>query len=139
MSLSFASAVPVAGLLHILSNATKDIFQAAGHMHEVYPGLDALARFLHARPTRELLLNTCCAQTPGLRYRGWLEKPFPHVFVGWRWEAALRCCRSLVDIWPVLKEVWDPRKMAPGGRGVPASAAASTDVVGAQDSESQRA
>ena len=99
------------GLLHVISNASKDLLQVTQHFKPVYDMMEAVTLWLHDKATRDHFVATCCSTPPFVHLKP-LFMAFPHTLVGWRWEHVWRAASALLDIKDALCSAWNADRMA---------------------------
>jgi hypothetical protein len=104
--ISLQRALPIAGGLHMISNATKSMLNAMPHFSEHIEGkLDALVSFLHAGWSRRRFVITCLRSEAAEAYAP-LFSSFGPSLVRWRRGSLAEVARALEPLEAPLRTYW---------------------------------
>ena len=102
----FINALPVSGILHILSNASKDVYKAMLGWDMFIDSLKTLEGFI-CKPMRvQRFIALCLEPSPLASFSKRFRNKFPHLYDK-RWSEVYKFCCRLSDALPILQEVWD--------------------------------
>ena len=106
--------IPIAGLLHILHNATNDLGLAFSGWRWFLCGLKAVVSFLRGRATSEKLVETCYEHRGevGRTFAQEIEQFDAHVHEG-RWGTIAYAMKRMVDVRVALIWGWDVFRIDP--------------------------
>ena len=99
------------GLLHVLSNASKDLLLMTVSFADVYAHMEAITLWLNDKQTREHFVATCLANPPHSRLKPLFES-FPHTLIGWRWQAVWETSQALLNLKDALCCSWSAERMS---------------------------
>ena len=107
-TVSFAFSLGVAGLLHIIHNASNDLGAAMVHFDAQVDRLSVLAKFVRERHTQQRLLAKCFPDTmPGAsQMREMLRTFHAHCYRN-RWSTVARCALEMDRVLPALQSGWN--------------------------------
>ena len=103
--ISMTNAIHVAGCLHVLGNASRQMLTSADHYDEHHKGMHAISQFLSDKLTNNLFVGKCLVG-PAAPLKPLFES-FSHTLVGWRWEAVWELIQALLDLELPLRWFWD--------------------------------
>jgi hypothetical protein len=99
--------LPVAGGLHIISNATKSMLGAMPHFPDQIEGmLNGLVGFLHAAWSRKRFIVTCLTSDDAVPYKP-LFSSFKPSLVRWRWGSLAEVVEALEPLEAPLRRFWN--------------------------------
>jgi hypothetical protein len=120
----FMNSLPVSGLLHIFSNASKDVDKALVSWDSFYSSLKVLEKFI-CHPQYVLKFIATCLECTYLSPLAKLFKKKVHHLYDKRWHEVFHFCAQVRPLLGPLAAAWDSRKFL----GVAADADASGDAA----------
>ena len=118
-ALELGTSLYMPGLLHIISNATKNLRQSMRDMDYFLKGLALVAQLLGKQHYRERYVNTCLNCLPGPEKQLYMDKlqevkmAGVHVYEN-RWGTVVDAVFKVRDIAWILRETWSPEKFGFG-------------------------
>ncbi len=100
----FSHAITVAGMLHIFSNASKDVYKALDSWSMLYDGLKILEPLVTHRDRMDKYVHTCLQGT--VHDLKQFRVIAPHLYDK-RWGEVHKFCSWLRHRLPVLRVTWD--------------------------------
>jgi hypothetical protein len=104
----FKSALPIAGLLHIFSNAMNDVNRALENWDTFYDSLKIIEALVSVPYRLERFVTLCLIGGPLEAVKWKLEKKIPHLYEK-RWGEVHSFCLRLNDILSILRQGWNQR------------------------------
>ena len=89
------SALPIPGMLHIVSNMLIDMHWSLSYWKRVHGQCKTIEKLLKHKPHRDRHRRTCVDGTPFATQRDLLSKGVPSVYEK-RWHHVIACCKALV-------------------------------------------
>lgn len=100
----FGHCLTVAGVLHVFSNASKDLYKALNGWTSLYASLKVLEPLVTHKDRLRKYVCTCVEQSPHS------TKPFrviaPRLYDK-RWGEVYKFCKWLQDRLPIMRATWD--------------------------------
>ena len=105
--ISFCGALQIAGLRHVIHNASLDMLEVTPTLLlQVRKYLAPLSRLLHRKFTRNRLFSTCydspMGQAMAMKYHPVLSEVYEN-----RWASVFKCCSDVVQNERMLRWGWD--------------------------------
>lgn len=107
------NALTVAGMMHIVSNATQDMHVHMQHWPLFWKQLKVLESFLRCKERRDLYIWTCLTHT-SFSNRASMFQYFRGSLYEDRWGEVISFMRRLPGLLRVLAATWDNRRFASG-------------------------
>ena len=108
----FTKCLPVMGMLHIFSNASKDLYKILATWEQVYKSFKVLEPLVCNKDRLRKFAHTCLADTP---YPHALFSSVANHLYDKRWGEVFKFCRWLLSRLPVLRDTWDAAKFQVSG------------------------
>ena len=105
----FSRALPIAGLLHILDNLTRDVQKHMDGWPPFQNSLRAVCNLLCKPASLEVFMERCLRQAGLKQYSHHFDKRFPPM-IDWRWSTLMTTLSWLLPLEKPLRQVWDPAR-----------------------------
>jgi hypothetical protein len=112
----FRHALTIAGMLHIFSNATKDVYKVLDFWPMLYAGLKVLEPLVTHQDRLDKFMHTCLQGTA--HDTKLFRKKAPHLYDK-RWGEVHKFCLYLEPRLPIMEVTWDAAQFK--DRGDPTS------------------
>lgn len=107
----FKTCLPVMGMLHVFSNASKDLYKVLGTWSDVYKSLKILEPLVTNKDRLRKFVFTSLVGTP---HAPEIFNSCANHLYDKRWGEVFKFCRWLLSRLPVLRDTWDESKFKVG-------------------------
>lgn len=111
------NAIPVPGMMHIVTNLLLEVHAAMAHWDDMLSRLAELGKLLCPPQRRERFILTCVRGSSHACMERAVDKAYPQLYDK-RWHSAMHFMRAINGILPVLQCCWDPAKYLRGHSGL---------------------
>ena len=110
------NAIPVPGMLHIVSNILTDAHSKLSHWDIFHGQLKDLGKLLCHAPRRDRFIRMCVKGKHWDNMIDLIDVAFPTMYEK-RWHHVLQLGKKVQSVWAILKDCWKPRLYQEGHSG----------------------